>query len=135
MLQDQQRCDQGVCHLPGPMDVHNLQDSKAKSSPGHTALSSLQKVMEGPTAKFLVIICSVHSKMASNTRGTSGAMSSRSLVMMAANRLRTSASLRTNTGSALLHPCVPHQDPRQPLHCWLCPMHCSAWHAAIIEGG
>ena len=49
----------------------------------------------------MVIICSVHSKMASNTRGTSGAMSSRSFVMMAANRLSTSASLRTEPHSSL----------------------------------
>ena len=58
------------------------------------------------TAKFFVIICRVHSKMASNTRGTSGAMSSRNLVMMAANRLSTSASLHAIMSSGLPRCCA-----------------------------
>ncbi len=80
------------------------------------------------TSKFLVIICRVTWKTASKMVGTSLAMRSFSLLMMAANRLNTSASLhmcnRKNvkqtrhlcitadmhqeecqTDSTLLHPC------------------------------
>ena len=45
------------------------------------------------TSKFLVIIVSVHSNTASNIRGTSLCTFSLSLLMIAANRLRASASL------------------------------------------
>ncbi len=50
------------------------------------------------TSKFLVIICSVQSKTASKMRGTSASMSPLSLLMMAANMLRTSASLQAQWG-------------------------------------
>lgn len=51
------------------------------------------------TSKFLVIICSVHSKTASKILGTSDAMASLSFEMMAANKLNTSASLQIRTAS------------------------------------
>ena len=49
------------------------------------------------TEKSLVIICSVTWKTASKIFGTSFCIRSLSLLMMAAKRLSTSASLHTNT--------------------------------------
>lgn len=55
------------------------------------------------TEKSLVIICSVTWKTASKIFGTSFCIRSLSLLMMAAKRLSTSASLHTNTGLIPYH--------------------------------
>lgn len=63
------------------------------------------------TSKFLVIICSVTWKTASKMVGTSLAMRSFSLLMMAANRLNTSASLQMCTRRNVRGSCLSRNVP------------------------
>ena len=66
------------------------------------------------TSKFLVIIVRVHSNTASKTRGTSPWIFSRSLLMMAANKLSTSASLLKGDRSSLSTDRMSYKGPYNP---------------------